>query len=75
MTMNQPTFAMAADQSGYERYRKPTRLGEFLATMKAIVPWSAWCKAVEPHYPKACNGPPAHWTGAHAAHALHPALV
>ena len=38
--MKQQTFATAADQSaGFERYRKPTRRDEFLATMNAIVPW------------------------------------
>lgn len=34
MTMKQQTLAMAADQSGYEQYRKPTRRDEFLATME-----------------------------------------
>lgn len=39
--MKQQTLAMAADQSaGFERYRKPTRRDEFLATMNAIVPWT-----------------------------------
>ena len=56
MTMKQQTFAMAADQSGYEQYRKPTRRDEFLATMGAIVPWAALCEVIEPHYPKAGNG-------------------
>ena len=49
---------MAADQSGYEQYRKPTRCDEFLVTMEAIVPWSALCAVIEPHYPKAGNGRP-----------------
>jgi len=49
---------MAADQSGYEHYRKPTRRDEFLATMQAIVPWAALCEVIEPHYPKAGNGRP-----------------
>lgn len=49
---------MAADQSSYEQYRKPTRGDEFLATMQAIVPWSALCEVIEPHYPKAGNGRP-----------------
>ena len=39
--MKQQTLAIAADQSGYEQHRKPTRRDEFLATMEAIVPWSA----------------------------------
>jgi IS5 family transposase len=58
MTMKQQTLAMAADQSGYEQYRKPTRRDEFLATMEAIVPWAALCAVIEPHYPKAGNGRP-----------------
>lgn len=58
MTMKQQTLAMAADQSGYEQYRKPTRRDEFLATMEAIVPWAALCEVIEPHYPKAGNGRP-----------------
>ena len=57
--MKQQTLAMAADQgSGYEHYRKPTRRDEFLKTMNAIVPWSALCEVIEPHYPKAGNGRP-----------------
>ena len=38
LTMKQQSLAMAADQSGYEQYRKPTRRDEFLATMESIVP-------------------------------------
>jgi IS5 family transposase len=55
--MKQQTLAMAADQS-FENYRKPTRRDEFLKTMEAIVPWSALCEVIEPHYPKAGNGRP-----------------
>ena len=55
MTMKQQTLAMAADQT-FENYRKPTRRDEFLKTMESIVPWSALCEAIEPHYPKAGNG-------------------
>ena len=58
MLMKQQTLALAADQSGYEHYRKPTRRDEFLKTMEAIVPWSALCEVIEPHYPKAGNGRP-----------------
>jgi IS5 family transposase len=58
MSMKQQTLAMAADQSGYEQYRKPTRRDEFLATMEAIVPWAALCEVIEPYYPKAGNGRP-----------------
>ena len=55
--MKQQTLAMAADQT-FESYRKPTRRDEFLKTMEAIVPWSALCEVIEPHYPKAGNGRP-----------------
>ena len=58
MLMKQQTLAMAADQSGYEHYRQPARRDEFLKTMEAIVPWSALCEVIEPHYPKAGNGRP-----------------
>ena len=58
MLMKQQSLAMAVDQSGYEQYRKPTRRDEFLATMEAIVPWSALCEVIEPYYPKAGNGRP-----------------
>ena len=57
--MKQQTLARAADQSaGFERYRKRTRRDEFLATMNAIVPWSALCEVVQPHYPKGVGGRP-----------------
>lgn len=55
--MKQQTLAMATDQ-GFENYRKSTRRDEFLKTMEAIVPWSALCAVIEPHYPKAGNGRP-----------------
>ncbi|WP_294769470.1 IS5 family transposase [uncultured Rhodoferax sp.] len=57
--MKQQTLAMAADtQSGFEQHRKPTRREEFLKTMEALVPWSALCEEIAPHYPKAGNGRP-----------------
>jgi transposase, IS5 family len=57
--MKQQTLAMAADQSaGFERYRKPTRRDEFLATMDAIVPWPALCGVIRPHYAKGVGGRP-----------------
>jgi IS5 family transposase len=57
--MKQQTLAMAADQeSGFEQYRKPTRRDEFLRTMEALVPWSALCEEIAPHYPKAGKGRP-----------------
>jgi IS5 family transposase len=57
--MKQQTLAMAADQSAsFERYRKPTRRDEFLATMNAIVPWAQLCDVVQPYYPKGVGGRP-----------------
>jgi IS5 family transposase len=57
--MKQQTLAMAAEQSeSFERYRRPTRRDEFLATMERIVPWAELCEVVAPHYPKAGNGRP-----------------
>jgi len=57
--MKQQTLAMAADQaSGFEQYRKPTRRDEFLRTMDALVPWSALCEEIAPHYPVAGKGRP-----------------
>ena len=57
--MKQHTLAMAADQhSGFERHRRPTRRDVFLATMEQIVPWSALCAVIAPHYPKAGKGCP-----------------
>jgi len=56
---NQRTLAMAEDQgSGFARYAKPTRRDEFLKAMDALVPWSALCEEIAPHYPKAGNGRP-----------------
>lgn len=50
---------MAADQCDrFERYRRPARRDEFLATMDCIVPWAELCAVIEPHYPKAGNGRP-----------------
>jgi hypothetical protein len=56
-TIKQQTLAMAADQT-FEIYRKPTRRDEFLKTMEAIVPCSALCEVIEPHYPKTGNDRP-----------------
>ena len=55
--MKQQTLAMAAYQT-FENYRKPTRRDDFLKTMEAIVPWSALCEVIKPHYPKAGNAHP-----------------
>ena len=42
--------------TGFERYGKKTRRAAFLEEMEEVVPWSALCALVEPHYPKAGNG-------------------
>lgn len=44
--------------AGFEQHRKPTRRDVFLETMHKIVPWSALCAVIEPHYPKKGNGRP-----------------
>jgi IS5 family transposase len=50
---------MAADQNAeFERYRKPTRRDQFLATMERVVPWGQLCEVIDPHYPKPGNGRP-----------------
>jgi IS5 family transposase len=57
--MKQQTLAMAVDQNAeFERYRRPTRRDQFLATMEQVVPWDELCAVIEPHYPKAGNGRP-----------------
>lgn len=49
---------MTLSAGGFERYGKTTRRAAFLAEMNRVVPWSALCAVVEPHYPKAGNGRP-----------------
>jgi IS5 family transposase len=44
--------------TGFEKYTKTTRRAAFLAEMDRVVPWSALCTLIEPHYPKAGNGRP-----------------
>lgn len=57
--MKQKTLSVAADQNaGFERFRRPTRRDQFLATMERLVPWAALCELIEPHYPKPGNGRP-----------------
>ncbi len=48
----------ADDNAQYEQCRRPTKRDVFLATMGQIVPWTALCAVIEPHYPKAGNGRP-----------------
>ena len=52
--MRQVTLATA----GFERYAKWTRRATFLSEMEQVVPWSALCALIEPHYPKPGNGRP-----------------
>ncbi len=52
--MKQQTFA-AGD---FERFRKPTRRGQFLLEMNKMVPWKELCKRIEPFYPRVGNGRP-----------------
>ena len=51
--MKQQTLAV----NGFETYRKTTRKGEFLSRMDSLVPWAEFCAVIEPHYPKAGDGP------------------
>ncbi|WP_424191156.1 IS5 family transposase [Ampullimonas aquatilis] len=51
--MKQMTLA-----TGFEKPGRPTRKAEFLAEMERLMPWSAICTLIEPHYPKAGNGRP-----------------
>jgi IS5 family transposase len=53
--MKQMTLAVGM---GFEKHGRPTRKGEFLARMEALVPWVELCALVEPYYPKAGNGRP-----------------
>ena len=55
MRTKQQTLFLGADRS-FESYRKSTRRDEFLATMEAIVPWSALREVIEPNYFKVGNG-------------------
>jgi len=52
--MKQNTLAA----TGFEAHRKQTRKAAFLTRMDKLVPWSAFCAVIEPHYPKAGNGRP-----------------
>ena len=47
-----------ATGTGFELHARPTRKAEFLARMESLMPWSALCALIEPHYPKAGNGRP-----------------
>jgi len=53
--MKQMTLATG---TGFELHARPTRKAEFLAKMESLMPWSALCALVDPHYPKAGNGRP-----------------
>ena len=59
--MKQMTLAAGV---GFEKHARPTRKAEFLERMESLVPWSAFCAVIEPHYlnplldPKVGNGRP-----------------
>jgi IS5 family transposase len=53
--MKQMTLATA---KGFEVHGRATRKAEFLARMETLVPWTEFCKLIEPHYAKAGNGRP-----------------
>ena len=53
--MKQMTLAAV---KGFEKHNRATRKAEFLARMERLMPWSAFCALIEPHYPKAGNGRP-----------------
>lgn len=54
--MQQMSFSVAGQRSGFERHGRKTRKTEFLARMEELVPWSEFCGLIEPFYPKAGNG-------------------
>ena len=43
---------LSLGDGGFEKYGKTTRRAQFLSEMDRVVPWSALCAVVEPHYPK-----------------------
>lgn len=47
-----------AATTGFEKHGRATRKAEFLAKMEGLMPWSALCALIEPHYPKAGSGRP-----------------
>src|SRR5664279_5135921 len=53
--MKQMTFSVA---KGFEKHSRATRKAEFLTRMEGLMPWSAFCALIEPHYPKVGNGRP-----------------
>ena len=58
-TMKQRSFA-SVGLSGldFAANGRTTRKAKFLIEMNALMPWSALCELIEPHYPKAGNGRP-----------------
>ena len=54
--MKQRSFA-SVGLSGLEfaANGRTTRKAKFLIEMNALVPWSALCELIEPHYSKACK--------------------
>ena len=55
--MKQRRFASVGLKSmDFSAHGRTTRKAKFLIEMDALVPWSALCELIEPHYPKAGNG-------------------
>jgi IS5 family transposase len=52
--MRQKTFSSV----GFEVHHKQTRRERFLSEMEVVVPWSALCALIEPHYPSGGRGRP-----------------
>ena len=49
---------MTLASSGFEKHSKATRRAQFLAEMDSVVPWSALCGLIEPHYGDGASGRP-----------------
>jgi IS5 family transposase len=47
--MNKMTLATI---KGFEVHGRATHKAAFLARMETLVPWTAFCALIEPHYPK-----------------------
>ena len=47
--MNKMTWATI---KGFEVHGRATHKAAFLARMETLVPWTAFCALIEPHYPK-----------------------
>jgi len=50
---------MTLTGTGFEKYAKTTRRGQFLSEMERVVPWRELCALIQPVYPKGEGGRPA----------------